>query len=412
MGIDMIGYFLGGAEKVGSLGFVIETKKNKLLFEYGITPTKPPEYPLPAPKVDYVFVTHAHLDHSGMLPWLTTKYAPRIFGTQITLDLVDLLLRDSLKVMNIEGYTPPFDKTDIENLNPLYSSVSYHKKIYLDDMEIIPYSAGHIPGSTMYKIIMDDKTILFTGDLQTLDTNLINGADIPQADVVVIESTYAGKEHPSRHETEIRFLEKIEETLERNGKVIIPAFAVSRTQELMMVLKKLEREYWVDGMSNVVNDIFAKYGSFLKDSHEFKMARKYAKKVKNNTDRKKAMENGLVIASGGMLEGGPVLNYIDKIRDDEKSSILITGYQVENTNGKMLLDTGYIEINGNKHKIFSEISTFDFSAHAGNSELLKFIENTKAQTVILCHGENREIMFSQLSDKNVISPKNGERFDF
>ncbi len=407
----MIGYFLGGAEKVGSLGFILETEKHRLLFEYGITPTKPPEYPMPAPKIDFVFLTHSHLDHSGMLPWLTTKYTPKIFGTQITLELTDLLLRDSLKVMNMEGYPPPFDINDIENLEPLYNSVNYHKKIYLDDMEIIPYSAGHIPGSTMYKIKTDDKSILFTGDLQTIETNLMKGAEIPETDVLIIESTYAGKEHPSREETEIRFIEKIEETLDRNGKVVIPAFAVARTQELMMVMKKLDMEYWIDGMSNVVNEIFARHGSFLKDSHEFKIARKYARKVRNNSDRKKALENGLIIASGGMLEGGPVLHYISKIKDDEKSSILITGFQVENTNGRMLLDTGYIELNGNKHKVFSEVSTFDFSAHAGNSELLKFIEKTKAETVILCHGENREIMFSQIIDKNVLTPKSGEKFE-
>ncbi|MEM4110557.1 MAG: MBL fold metallo-hydrolase [Thermoplasmata archaeon] len=108
--------FLGGADEVGRLGMILEEKGKRFLFEYGITPGKPPKFPLDAPKPDAIFLTHAHLDHSGMLPYLTLKYSVPVYGTPLTLELSDLLLRDSVKVMNLEGYNSPFE---IENVDEL-----------------------------------------------------------------------------------------------------------------------------------------------------------------------------------------------------------------------------------------------------------------------------------------------------
>ncbi|MEM4051588.1 MAG: MBL fold metallo-hydrolase [Thermoplasmata archaeon] len=402
--------FLGGADEVGRLGMILEEKGKRFLFEYGITPGKPPKFPLDAPKPDAIFLTHAHLDHSGMLPYLTLKYSVPVYGTPLTLELSDLLLRDSVKVMNLEGYNSPFEIENVDELKKLYVGISLNKKLIIDDFEVIPYSSGHIPGSAMF-LVKNDRSIIFTGDLQTIDTHLMNGCTYPETDILFIESTYAGKEHPPREITEARFLKKIEEILERKGKVLIPAFAVSRTQELMMVMQSLEMEYWVDGMSNAVNQIFASYGSYLRDSQEFKRARKWARKVRNRSDRKKALESGIIITTGGMLEGGPVLYYLEQIKNDPKSGVIITGYQVEGTNGRMLLETGFVDINGVKEKINAEIVTFDFSAHAGNSDILKFIEKSKAHKVILFHGENREVLLSQIENKEVILPTPGEYYE-
>ncbi len=401
--------FFGGAEEIGSLGVLLELEKNKILIEYGITPTKPPAYPIEAPNVDAILLTHAHLDHSGMVPFQSNKYNIPIYLTAVTRDLARLLFYDSVKVADLEGFYSPYNNEDLEAIEENYMSIAYNKSFMIKDVEITGHSAGHIPGSTMY-MIDDSQKILFTGDLQTIDTELLKGCKSYSADTLFIESTYAGKEHPSRASTEREFLGKIEEVLDRRGKVIIPAFAVGRTQELMLVLKKLDREFYVDGMSNTVNHILKHYPGYIKDAKEFSEVRKLAIPVTRKKERKEALENGLIITTSGMLEGGPVLGYLAQIKDDAKNAILFTGYQVENTNGRMLLETGIVDLYGVRSRVMAEIHKYDFSAHASHSELVKFIKSTKAENVVLFHGDHREALAQDL-DSNVILPVKGETYE-
>jgi putative mRNA 3-end processing factor len=401
--------FFGGAEEIGSLGVLLEFEKNKLLVEYGITPTKPPSYPIEAPNVDAILLTHAHLDHSGMIPFQSNKYNIPIYLTAVTRDLARLLFYDTVKVADLEGFFSPYNNEDLEAIEDKYQTIAYNKSFMIKETEITGHSAGHIPGSTMYMIDNSQK-ILFTGDLQTIDTELLKGCKNYTTDTLFIESTYAGKEHPPREKTEREFLGKIEEVLDRKGKVIIPAFAVGRTQEVMLVLKKLDREFFVDGMSNTVNHILKYYPGYLKDAKEFNDVRKLAKPVSRKRDRKLAIENGVIITTSGMLEGGPVLGYLSQTIDDPKNAILFTGYQVENTNGRMLLETGIIDLYGVRSRVMAEIHRYDFSSHASHSQLVKFINSSKAENVVLCHGDHREALAEDL-DKNVILPLKGEVYE-
>jgi putative mRNA 3-end processing factor len=259
----------------------------------------------------------------------------------------------------------------------------------------------------MYEV-KADKTILFTGDIQTDDTYLMNGVKPRKTDILVVESTYAGKVHEDRKTIEHKFLEMIENIVDRGGTAIIPAFAVGRTQEVMMILADKGYEVWVDGMGTKVLSIFLKYPSYLRDWKALKHARDTIHQVKKRKDREKALKGDVIISTGGMLDGGPALNYINQTKNDGKSAILLTGYQVEGSNGRMLMDESILNLYGVDEKISMDVHFFDFSAHADHNGLVKFINGCNPETVILCHGENREALLPDLSNYNVLIPKNGE----
>ncbi len=405
------GRFLGGAEEVGSLALHLQMNNTKMLIDYGLTPSKPPAYPPMSPPMDAVFVTHAHLDHSGMLPKISSVYDANIYMTEATMAVLPLLLNDTIKVATIEGFPIPYQKEEIENLMESIVPLTYAEKIELGEIEVTLHNAGHIPGSTMYEL-SGDKTLLFTGDIQTVNTHLVWGAKPVKTDVLIMESTYAGREHPPRDEVEKQFKEKIVEIVDRGGTAIVPAFAVGRTQEVMLILEKMDLEIWLDGMGRFINNIYLKYPKYLRSAKRLKRARNKINTVKRRKDRKKAMDGDVIITTGGMLEGGPVLHYINYLKNDKRSGILLTGYQVEGTNGRLLMDEGLLDLYGIKEKIDAEISFFDFSAHAGHSELIEFAEKCSPETIVLMHGDNREALEKDLKDRgfDVKIPKKDEDF--
>jgi len=413
MAYEVEARFLGGAEEIGSLSLYLRLGEMRLLFEYGLTPSKPPAYPLPAPPMDSVFLTHVHLDHSGMLPRIATEYDVNVYATLPTISVLPLLLHDTIKVADLEGFPIPYQKEEVENLMDNMIPVDYGKSIELGSIEIVPHNAGHIPGSAMYEI-KNERNILFTGDIQTVNTHLVWGGKPVKTDVLIMESTYAGREHPKREDVEKEFLEKIEDVVSRGGKAIIPAFAVGRTQEIMLILARTDYDIWVDGMGKFVTNHFLQYPQYLKSAKKLKKARNKMKIVKRRSDRRKALKAEVIVATSGMLEGGPVLHYINHLKNDPKSAILLTGYQVEGTNGRLLMDRGILELYGIKEKIDTEVSFFDFSAHAGHSELIEFAEKCSPEKIILMHGDNREALAKAFRERGfeVILPKDDESFSF
>ncbi len=407
------GKFLGGASEIGSLGLHLTMDDTKILIEYGLTPTKPPAYPLPAPPMDAVFLTHAHLDHSGMLPRISSQYDSNIYMTESTMAVLPLLLNDTIKVAELEGFPIPYMKEEVENLMGAIVPVKYCEVVELGEIEVVPHNAGHIPGSAMYEL-KSEKNLLFTGDINTINTHLVWGAKPVKTDVLIMESTYAGREHPPRDEVEKEFLDKIDEVVGRGGIAIVPAFAVGRTQEIMLILEKTDYNIWLDGMGRFVNNIYLKYPKYLRSAKRLKKARNKIKIVRRRSDRKKALKGEVIITTGGMLEGGPVLHYINYLKNDTKSAILLTGYQVEGTNGRLLMDEGILDLYGVKEKIDSEISFFDFSAHAGHSELMEFARKCSPEKIILMHGDNRDTLAKDLrkEDFEVIVPQNAQEIEF
>lgn len=389
--------FAGGVDHVGSLGMVMESGDTRLLFDYGLTPGKPPKYPTKVPHIDALFLSHSHLDHIGMSPWLCGEYGTTIWGTEVTLEVAVVLLQDSLKISKLENYPIPFDISDVRRFTEESTIIRYGDRAFVGPMTIRTMDAGHIPGSTMYRIDDGGHDVVFTGDINTIDTNLLRGTKPPKCHTLVMESTYAGRSHPSRKQVEKAFLSKVEEVLDRGGKVIVPAFAVGRTQEIVQVLDGVQEEKWLDGMGRRVAQIYLRHSEFVKSPGSLKKALDQFTFVRTPYQRAKAAESPIVVTTSGMLDGGPVLEYIRRHKDDPRTAILLTGYQVDDTNGRMLMDTGSIEIDGEIEKVKCEVCHFDFSAHSGHDELVSFAEGAQPDEVILVHGDNREELAADIS---------------
>ena len=405
--------FLGGVEEVGRLSMVLDIYNLKLLFEYGMSPGKPPKYPLEAPPVDLLLLTHGHLDHSGMIPSLFAKNDQRMISTELTGKISNLLHKDSIKIAKSEGYAIPYDTNDIREAKDSLTPVNpMQKETIGDDLEIRFHDAGHIPGALMYELI-GDKKILFTGDINVNDTKLVKGTKPVQCDILFLEGTYAGREHPKkREEIERDLLDKVDEVVNRGGVAVLPAFAVARSQELALVLRKSGHNVWFDGMGRKVSKLFLKYPKYLRSAENLKRALDKINFVHSDHGRKLAVESEVIITSSGMMDGGPVLSYMRHLKNDPKSAVLLTGYQVPDSNSRLLVDKGQLSFYGVREKVECEVEYFDFSAHAGHSELINFAKACNPEKIVLMHSDNREALMEPLKDvAEVYAPKTGEVVD-
>src|SRR3989441_12482747 len=267
--------FRGGAGGVGRLGMTRKRGPPPLLFVSGLLPGDPPQYPMPAPPVDGMFISHAHLDHTGMIPWVTRRQDVDVVLTPPTADVADLLLADSLKIADAEGFDAPFDNSDLRTARRRYRTIDFGDNVDIGDPEITAHPAGHIPGATMYAAHATETT-LFTGDLHTLTTDLVFGARPVHCDTLFTESTSAGRHPPARLKSEHAFLRKIEQVVNRGGLALVPSFAVGRTQDVLLTLAKARHEVWLDGMGKKVNSIYV-------ESPEYVRSVKALRKAMNRT---------------------------------------------------------------------------------------------------------------------------------
>lgn len=402
--------YLGGADEVGNAALELVLDGSRFLCEYGYAPSRPPRFPhAPTIEPDLVLVTHAHMDHAGLVPSLPGSTGAPVLATGPTRAMAELLCSDGLKVARSEGYTLPYGAADVERVQENFDIVGFGGNREVNGVDLRVRPAGHIPGAAMFELEGSCR-VLFTGDINTADTHLVRGTRPHKCDVLFMESTYAGREHPDRRETERSFLERVEEVVERGGRALIPVFAVGRTQEVLMMLHRLRLDIWLDGMGQKVNRILLDEPGFLRDPGLLRRSEGGAKYVRGERLRAAAAEGEVIVTTGGMLEGGPVLEYLRLMKRDRSSAVFLTGYQVEGTNGRLLLEKKRIDLGEGPERVDCMVEFYDFSAHCGHSELVEFAKGCSPERVVLFHGDSRERLAEELErDFEVILPRNMEK---
>lgn len=409
--------FKGGCREVGRSGLLVN---EEILLDYGIKAGEIPEYPGNGMEPKAVLVSHGHLDHCGAVPNLMYMN-PEVFMTPPTAEFTNLLGRDTLKLAEttLSGVAP-FDPNDLQRVNQLTRRKDYGEAFKTQGYSVCFYNAGHIPGASgIYLESKSGESLLYTGDFSMKETRLVPGAEkFPEADTLVLESTYFGEEHVPRKETEKRFIDSVLETLERGGTALIPAFAIGRTQEILMLLDAHGITAYVDGMGRDVYKLLRKYPEYLRNPELLDRAFDRAISVKDKQRESVLKEPSVIVTTAGMLNGGPVLYYLSQLYRDPNSKVLLTGYQVEGTNGRLALNHGVIETRGDVLALKPKIEQYDFSAHSGDSELKKLVKDfckKGTERVFVMHGVKTEAFAQWISEEigvEAYAPANGESFSF
>jgi len=383
---------LGSGKEIGRSAVLVEGKGTALLLDYGVALGEgdEPELPLSiAPsKLTALIVTHAHLDHVGAAPLLYISGKIPTIMTPLTRDISELMIEDMLK---ISGYYLPFEHLELRNMLENTKPIGYYKELELNNARVQLISSGHIPGSAMVKIIIGERSLIYTGDVNTIDTRLVSSADTSnlEADTLIIEGTYADVDHPERSMIEKKFIDTIVEILEDGGTVLVPAFSLGRSQEVLALLaEKLPYiTVYYDGMVRRITEIMLSYKNYLNKPDLLEKAVKIFEPVRGWDMRKKIWrEPCVIVAPAGMLKGGPSLYYIKRLWSERNNAIILVSFQAPGTPGRMLIEEGTFMEKG--PRITARLEWFDFSSHAGFSGLFNIVKCVKnLEKVIIVHAE-------------------------
>jgi putative mRNA 3-end processing factor len=385
---------LGAGKEVGRSAFLVTCENTNILLDYGVLLKREPIFPLHVrPKdINAVVLSHAHLDHSGYIPslFLSSSTDIPVLGTLPTFELSQLLIEDMIK---ISGLYLPFEYLDLINMINHCKSLQYREKHSVGDVEITLHESGHVIGGASIMMEYQGKRIFYTGDINTRGSKLLRPADLdlPNIDLLIIESTYSQTEQMPREESERRLLDFAYEVIDRGGTLFIPAFSVERAQEIACVLKthQFKHKVAMDGMALKVNEIMLKYTSYLRDPEIFKKAVLEAEWVHGWQRRKQLVrEPGVIISPAGMLVGGSAVFYLQEIAKDPKNGVAMVSYQGEGTPGRALLDKKMITYDGKMRKCLAEVNRFEFSGHNSRSELFEILDKIKGNPEVLAiHGD-------------------------
>jgi len=421
--------YLGGGRQVGRSCLLLQTPESRILLDCGVNVASDQQpYPyLEAPEfsindLDAVIISHAHVDHSGFLPYLF-KYGYRgpVYCTEPTRDIMSLMLLDFVKIQRSEGKDPIFTTEEIKEMVKHTITLEYDEVTDITpDIRITMYNAGHILGSAMVHLHVGNglHNILYSGDQKYGKTMLLDPAVtvFPRLETLLLESTYGGKENNSSdRQTSDEALKKIvHETIGRGGKVLIPTLGVGRSQEIMIVIESMVRNgimnktpVYIDGLIWDVTAIHTAYPEFLnstirklifhKDQNPF--LSDIFKRVGSQEERRQLIEDTgpcIILATSGMLQGGPSVEYLRHLADNKKNSMIFVNYQGEGSLGRRIQrgEKEYTIGHSGKSEIVQiklEVHTVEgFSGHSNRTQLLNFVSNCepRPKKIIVNHGDS------------------------
>ncbi len=419
---------LGGGRQVGRSCFLLQTPQSRILIDCGVDVSsqgldKFPHLDVPEfniHTIDAVVLSHAHLDHSGLLPYLYKMgYGGPVYMTPPTRDIAALLALDFIGVAYKQAAAPLFSSTDVSEMVKHSICLDYNEVTDITpDIRITLYNAGHTIGSAVIHFNIGNglHNFVYSGDQKFGKTRLLDPAVnyFPRVETVMIESTYGGRDNisPPRKEVEEDFIAFINKVISRGGKLLIPELGLGRSQETMLILEDAMRNgkipqapVYVDGMIWDINAIHTAYPDFLSRTTKTEIFQdrnpftsEIFKQIGSAQERKIVLEGGpcIVLATSGMLVGGASVEYLREFADNEKNGISFVCYQPPGGLGRQLqegtISEARFEVNGKQEivPIKLEVKTVDgFSGHSYRNELMSFLGsmNPKPKKVIINHGE-------------------------
>lgn len=427
--------FLGACREVGRSAVLIESNNGaQCILDYGVRFTEEERLPSNGDinNLKAIALSHCHIDHSGGLPLLFKNNDVPLFTNPLTLRISEILLEDMIRISN---FPYPFGYRELQKTrqNAFFLKNKVRQKID-EDFYITFFNAGHIPGSVSILVEVDNKRILYTGDINNQETNLVspaNSHELPEIDVLITESTYSLREHPLRENLEKSFIDDTLNIIENGGNVLVPAFGVARSQEILLILEKynFKSDIFIDGLARKILTEYSQFPDSFKDFSRYKSAVRKAQLVSREWRKKlKKRARGLIISPSGMLKGGAAIEYIPSFLSDPSSAVYLVGYQVEGTPGRKLIDERIFEFKEDKKRRYQsydllieakcDINYYDFSSHADKIHLNNYINNLtfrdESKFIFCVHGDEKSTtsFAHDLSkrDFNSVAPETGESY--
>ncbi|MFI5421996.1 MAG: beta-CASP ribonuclease aCPSF1, partial [Nitrososphaerales archaeon] len=409
---------LGAFEEVGRSSIIVSTSESKLLLDCGIHPgaknawTAFPRLDwanIELDQLDAVIISHAHLDHTGFLPALFKYgYDGPVYCTEPTLPVMTLLQGDMVKIGEMEGGRQVYSQRDIREVIKHTITVPYGLVTDVaPDVKLVFNNAGHILGSATVHLHVGEgaHNIVYTGDYKYGKTQLLEPAfwNYPRVETLITECTYGDKQDimPSRDEVESNFTRLINDTVRQGGKVLIPIPAVGRAQEIMLVIdrymrdkKIVEAPVFIEGMISEATAIHIAYPEYLSRDLKYKNLEEDANPfnsefftvVEHPSNREEALREGgaIIMATSGMLEGGPVIEYFSQLASSDKNRVLFVSYQVQGTMGRRVLDgSSQVSLLGDGGKIRvidvnCQVNRIEgFSGHSDYNQIIRFVQKLR-----------------------------------
>jgi Cft2 family RNA processing exonuclease len=443
--------FLGGADEVGASSTLIEIAGKHILVDCGIRPSPKARGGLAGDllpdleqitTLDAILVTHAHTDHTGALELVTGRFpdAP-VYATAPTIALTRVLHQDARRIMQSrldeEDELPLFDDVAVERLMAAFVPAPFKTRLPLaEGLAVTFFPAGHIAGAAMLGLESDEGNLLITGDLSISPQRTVDGAKPPafRPDVLVVESTYGGRLHANRAVQERKLVETVAQVTAADGKVLIPAFALGRAQEILLILSEFQRRgelpavpIWADGMVRPICQAYTSFAEVLPLPMQERGAQFFEGHIRpvQTAEQRNALvwQAGalVIVASSGMLAGGPSLSYARALAGSPQHAILLTGYQDEESPGRRLQELakkgrGTLRLGNEKVDVQCHLQTYSLSAHADEGQLISLIETLNPEHIILVHGdgEARASLYKALGERKrlVHLPRSGQALDF